>query len=152
MEKKKNQFKIEENSSVRFILRSIGICVILYLGINFNDNQEIYGISIFIISFFLLVKDESYKIKSDSKRIEITYSNILKISASKESVRYDEIDCIEFTPAKFSFTLFILNMIIRSGTNSNKESIITIYKKNGEIIELKNIGSQEDINHLQQWL
>ncbi len=152
MKKKKNQFEIKENFSSRFIFKFVGFCVILYLIFNFNDNQEIYGISIFIISFFLLVIDESCKIKSDSKGIEITHSNILKVLVSKEFIRYDEIHSIEFTPAKFSFTLFLLNRIIRSGENSNRESILTIYKKNGEKIELNNIGTEEEINYLRQRL
>jgi hypothetical protein len=29
---------------------------------------------------------------------------------------------------------------------------LKINKKNGEIIELKNIGTEEDINYLQRWL
>lgn len=142
--------EIRENSIKRVIIRTIGLIISIYLIINFNENPSIYGISLFIISFYLLVKDEVYTIKYDSRGIEISHSNLLKISASKKYIRHSEISNILFIPSKFSFTIFLLNSIIRSGVTPNKDSLLVIHKKNGETIEMKGIGTKEEINILQK--
>lgn len=152
MRKREEQYVISEYSITRFINRIIGIGAIIYLAINFNEHQDIYGIIIFIIVLFLIVLDESYTLKINEKRLEISRSNILKIFTVNQTFRLNEIEKIEFIPSKFSLTIFILNRLIRYGANSQKESRLIIYKKNGESIELKNIGSEDEAKHLQQWL
>ncbi|MBL4559924.1 MAG: hypothetical protein JKX79_02955 [Labilibaculum sp.] len=74
---------------------------------------------------------------------------MLRIFTIRKTIRYSEITSVEFIPAKFSFILFFLNSIIRSGIDSNKESLLTFYKKDGKKIELRNIGTEEEIKNLQ---
>lgn len=146
------KIEIKEGSISRVISRTIGLVIITYLVFNFYDNPSIYGICILIISFQLPVNDEAYTIIADSRGIEICHSNLLKISALKEYISYSEISNIEFTPSEFSLTIFILNTIIRSSAKSHKDSSLKIYKKNGDLIDMRGIGTKEDINYLQKWL
>jgi hypothetical protein len=124
----------------------------MYLAFNINENQEIYGDIIGLIALFLLVLDESLTIKADEQVLEISQSNVLRIFATNESHRFKDIAGIEFIPAEFSFTAFLLNLFIGSISRSYKQSKLIIYKKDGETIEIKNIGSQEEIDQLHQWL
>jgi hypothetical protein len=143
---------IKKNSSLRWLVRFVAIIAILYLSINLNENQEIFGVLIGLILLYLLILDQSYTISTDGDKIYISLANILRLFVQYETIKYSEIATIEFKPAKFSTTLFILNGIFRSGSRSYQKSILKINKKNGEIIELKNIGTEEDINYLQRWL
>ena len=146
------KIEINEGSITRVISRTIGLVIISYLVFNFYDNPSIYGICILIISFQLLVSDEAYTITADSRGIEISHSNLLKISASKQYIRYSEISDIRFIPSKFSLTIFLLNAIIRSGAESRKDSLLTIYKKNGDLIEMKGIGNKGEVKYLRELL
>jgi len=146
------EIEIKEGSISIVISRTISLVIISYLVFNFYDNPSIYGICILIISFQLLVNDEAYTITADSRGIEISHSNLLKISASKQYIRYSEISGIRFIPSKFSLTIFLLNTIIRSGAKSHKDSLLTIYKKNGDLIEMKGIGTKGEVEYLQKWL
>lgn len=148
----KNQYIIEENATPHIIVRIVGIIAIIYLSVHFNNNPDIYGICIVIISFFVLIKDEMYTIKADQSGIHIKQSNILRFFQTKIHIRFKDVAHISFTPGEFSFLTFLLNLIIRSGVSSNKQSTLIIFKKDGEQITLKNIGSEEDIRHLKKWL
>ncbi|MEE3999795.1 hypothetical protein V1T75_05530 [Tenacibaculum sp. FZY0031] len=146
------KIEIKEGSITRVISRTVGLVIISYLVFNFYDNPSIYGICIFIISFQLLVNDEAYTITADSRGIEVSHSNLLKISASKQYIRYSEISDIRFTHNKFSLTIFLLNAIIRSAAKSHKDSLLTIYKKNGDLIEMKGVGTKGEVEYLRKLL
>lgn len=144
------QYEIKENSISRFFMRIIGLIVVIYLAINFKDHPNIYGTLILFVSFLVLFNDQFNTIKLNSTGIEIIHSNILRIFTVRKTILYSEIKSTEFIPAKFSFIIFILNGILKSGKNSSKESFLIIYKKDGKKIVLRNIGTEEEINYLEQ--
>ena len=143
---------IEENRFFYYFQILVGIPIIIYLIINFETNPNLYGILIFIVSFLVFIKNETQTIKVGRRDIEITQSNILSIYRSNTTIRHNEIVDIHFIPSKFSFTLFLLNSIIRSGVHSNKDSILIINKTNGDSLEVRNIGTSQSIAELNKIL
>ncbi|MBL4642393.1 MAG: hypothetical protein JKY44_02255 [Flavobacteriaceae bacterium] len=65
-------------------------------------------------------------------------------------IRHKTISNVVFIPSEFSATIFLLNGLIRSGINSNKESVIKIKMEDGTEIELKNIGNKLDVASLNK--
>jgi len=74
----------------------------------------------------------------------------LNVFTKENFIRYKDISNIEFTPSDFSVTMFLLNRVIYSGTDSNKESILKIKMEDGKEIELKNIGDKLDVENLNK--
>ena len=75
---------------------------------------------------------------------------MLNVFTKENFIRYKDISNIEFTPSDFSVTMFLLNRVIYSGTDSNKESILKIKMEDGKEIELKNIGDKLDVENLNK--
>lgn len=62
---------------------------------------------------------------------------------------YQDIADIQFTPSTFSFTVFVLNLLVISRVDSTSKSIITLQLINGNDIKVKNVGNAVDVAHLK---
>ena len=144
--------EIKENRFFYYFQILVSLPIIIYLIINFEINPNVYGILIFTVLFLALIKNETQTIKVKRKNIEIIQSNILSIYKSNKIIRHNEIIDIHFIPSEFSFTMFLLNRIIRSGANSNKDSVLIINKINGEKLEIRNIGCIQTVGILNKIL
>lgn len=149
---KKKVFEIREESPKRPFIRIIGIGAIIFCAVNFNNNQEVYAISMILIAFYLLIMDQPYKIVADDRGIHIIQSNLINFMPIKEFIRYQDIDGIDFKPSKFSLTMFLLNGIIRTRNSSIEKSELTFFLKREEPKIVYGVGDEEEIKLLQDFI
>ncbi|NQX81965.1 MAG: hypothetical protein HRT66_08230 [Flavobacteriaceae bacterium] len=143
-------YKINEFSFGILLTRIIAIGVSVYFIFNFNNDPSFSVIIILFLGFIVLISTRKKSITATKLGIQTKEFNLLNIFTKKEFISYKNISNIEFTPSKFSITMFLLNTLIYSGNDSNKQSILKIKMKDGKEIDLKNIGDKLDAENLNK--
>jgi hypothetical protein len=147
---KETIYKIQEFSFWLLISRIIAVGVSIYFILNFNNDPAFNGIIILFLGFIVFIATKKKSITATKYGIQTKEFNLLNVFTKENFIRYKDISNIEFTPSDFSVTMFLLNRVIYSGTDSNKESILKIKMEDGKEIELKNIGDKLDIENLNK--
>ena len=145
-------YKIQEFSFWLLISRIIAVGVSIYFILNYNSDPVFNGIIILFSGFIVFIATRKKSITATKYGIQTKEFNLLNVFTKEKFIRYKDISNIEFTPSDFSATMFLLNRVIYSGTDSNKESILKIKMKDGKEIELKNIGDTLDVENLNKIL
>jgi len=147
---KETIYKIQEFSFWLLISRIIAVWVSIYFILNFNNDPAFNGIIILFLGFIVFIATQKKSITATKYGIQTKEFNLLNVFTKENFIRYKDISNIEFTPSDFSVTMFLLNRVIYSGTDSNKESILKIKMEDGKEIELKNIGDKLDVENLNK--
>ncbi len=145
-------YKIQEFSFWLLISRIIAVGVSIYFILNYNSDPVFNGIIILFSGFIVFIATRKKSITATKYGIQTKEFNLLNVFTKEKFIRYKDISNIEFTPSDFSATMFLLNRVIYSGTDPNKESILKIKMKDGKEIELKNIGDTLDVENLNKIL
>ncbi len=143
-------YKIQEFSFYLLFKRLIALGISIYFILNFNDDPIFNGFIILFLGFVILIATHKKSITATKLGIETKDFNLLNVFTKKKFIRYKDLSNIEFTPSEFSTTIFLLNGLIRSGASADKESILILKMKNGEEIELKNIGDKLGVEKLNK--
>lgn len=134
--------RVEKFSVSVVLTRLIAFAMSIYFILNFKDDQNFYGIILLFLGFVICI--------ATTLGIEIKQYNLLNVFTKRKFIRHKTISNVVFIPSEFSATIFLLNGLIRSGINSNKESVIKIKMEDGTEIELKNIGNKLDVASLNK--